>query len=55
MENIQAHQHTIFFSSEKKDFFTDLLHKKDYSSVFILVDSNTEAHCLRIFWCLPLP
>ena len=49
MENIQAHQHTIFFSSEEKDFFTDLLHKKDYSSVFILVDTNTEAHCLQLF------
>lgn len=49
MENIQAHQHTIFFSSEEKDFFTDLLHKKDYSSVFILVDTNTEAHCLSLF------
>jgi 3-dehydroquinate synthase len=49
MENIQAHQHTIFFSSEEKDFFTDLLDQKDYSSVFILVDSNTEAHCLPMF------
>ena len=49
MENIQAHQHTIFFSSEEKDFFTDLLHQKDYSSVFILVDTNTEAHCLPLF------
>ena len=49
MENIQANQHTIFFSSEEKDFFTDLLDQKDYSSVFILVDSNTEAHCLPMF------
>jgi len=49
MENIQAHQHTIFFSSEEKDFFTDLLHQKDYSSVFILVDTNTEEHCLPLF------
>lgn len=49
MENIQAHQHTIFFSSEEKDFFTDLFDQKDYSSVFILVDSNTEAHCLPMF------
>ena len=49
MENIQAHQHTIFFSSEEKNFFTDLLHQKDYSSVFILVDSNTEVHCLPLF------
>ena len=49
MENIQAHQHTIFFSSEEKNFFTDLLHQKDYSSVFILVDTNTEEHCLPLF------
>lgn len=49
MENIQAHQHSIFFSSEEKDFFTDLMHQKDYSSVFILVDTNTEAHCLPAF------
>lgn len=49
MKQIQAHNHTIFFSSEEKDFFKELLQKKDYSSVFILVDSNTELHCLPLF------
>ncbi len=49
MENIQAHNHTIFFSSAEKEFFPELLQKKDYSSVFILVDSNTEEHCLPLF------
>lgn len=49
MENIQAHNHTIFFSKENRDFFTELLQQKNYSSVFILVDSNTETHCLPLF------
>ena len=49
MEHIQSHDHTIFFSSGEKSFFSDLLVKKNYSSVFILVDSNTETHCLPHF------
>ena len=49
MEHIQSHDHTIFFSISEKDFFAELLSRKNYSSVFILVDSNTEAHCLPHF------
>lgn len=49
MEHIQSHDHTIFFSSGEKSFFSDLLVKKNYSSIFILVDSNTETHCLPHF------
>jgi len=49
MENIQSHDHTIFFSTAEKDFFSELVRKKNYSSVFILVDTNTETHCLAYF------
>ena len=34
---------------KKKISLQILLHKKDYSSVFILVDTNTETHCLPMF------
>lgn len=49
MEHIQSHDHTIFFSTGEKGFFAELLNSKNYSSVFILVDSNTETHCLPHF------
>ncbi|MGB1448465.1 MAG: 3-dehydroquinate synthase [Flavobacteriaceae bacterium] len=49
MKQIQADNHSLFFSSKEKDFFTDLIARKNYSTVFILVDSNTEEHCLPHF------
>ena len=49
MKTIEAQQHSIYFSEQNTDFFTDLLHKKTYSLIFILVDSNTENHCLPHF------
>lgn len=49
MEKIRAENHTIFFSKESKSFFTSLLQQKNYSSIFILVDSNTETQCLPTF------
>ena len=49
MEHIQSHDHTIYFSTGEKDFFSQLVSKKNYSSVFILVDTNTETHCLPYF------
>ena len=49
MEQLKAQDHFIYFPSEDKDFFTDLCTKKDYSSVFVLVDTNTEKHCLPYF------
>ena len=49
MKTIEAHKHHIFFSEQNTDFFTDLLQQKSYSLIFILVDSNTENHCLPHF------
>ena len=49
MKTIEAHDHSIFFSEQNTDFFTDLVQKKSYSFVFILVDTNTENFCLPYF------
>lgn len=49
MEHQEAQDHYIYFPSDNKDFFADLCAKKDYSSIFVLVDTNTENHCLPYF------
>lgn len=49
MKQLDAHDHYIYFPTNNKDFFADLCTKKNYSSVFVLVDSNTENLCLPYF------
>lgn len=49
METIQAHDHLIYLADSNVDFFKDILTQKDYSSIFVLVDSNTETFCLPVF------
>jgi len=56
MEVLKAHNHSIFFANGSFDFFSDLIEKNNYSSTFVLVDTNTEAHCLPHFLAnYPLP
>ena len=49
MKTLQAHDHTLYFPAEEKAFFSELIAAKNYSSIFILVDDNTEEHCLPYF------
>lgn len=49
MKTITAQDHSIFFTEENTQFFSDLVLTKAYSSIFILVDTNTENHCLPVF------
>ena len=49
MKTITAQDHSIFFTEENTQFFSDLVLAKAYSSIFILVDTNTENHCLPVF------
>ena len=56
MKVLEAHQHSIYFTEGEQEFFSNLIEKKNYSSIFILVDSNTEIHCLPQFLTnYPLP
>ncbi|MDB9821286.1 3-dehydroquinate synthase [Flavobacteriaceae bacterium] len=56
MEILQAHNHSIFFANGTFDFFSNLIESNNYSSLFVLVDSNTETHCLPRFLAkYPLP
>ena len=50
MKTIQAHDHNIYFCEVDTLFFMDLIRKKSYSLIFVLVDSNTENHCLPLFF-----
>lgn len=49
MKTIKAQDYSIFFEDGKYEFLTNFLKKKDYSSLFILVDSHTKNKCLPIF------
>jgi 3-dehydroquinate synthase len=56
MEILQAYNHSIFFANGTFDFFSNLIESNNYSSLFVLVDSNTETHCLPRFLAkYPLP
>lgn len=56
MKVLEAHQHKIYFTEGKHEFFLELIQKNNYSSVFILVDNNTEKYCLPHFLTnYPLP
>lgn len=49
MHPISAGNHTIYFNEEVYSFLETFIHEKRYSTVFILVDSNTSEHCLTYF------
>ena len=49
MKIVEAQDHNIFFTGKGTEFFSELLDKKVYSTVFVLVDTNTEKHCLPLF------
>ena len=49
METIQAHNHRIYFAEEEGELLKEMISSKDYSSIFVLVDDNTENHCLPLF------
>ncbi len=56
MKVLEAHQHKIYFTEGNQEFFLELIHKNNHSSIFILVDSNTEKYCLSQFLTnYPLP
>jgi 3-dehydroquinate synthase len=49
MQKIENHNYSIIFQDEIYVYLENILTKKNYSKVFILVDSNTNEHCLEIF------
>jgi 3-dehydroquinate synthase len=52
MNTISAADYSIFFNENAYQHLNDLLHQNNYSKIFILVDENTNEHCLPDF--LPL-
>ena len=49
MEPVQAKDYQIVFENEGIDQLNKLLKAESYSSIFVLVDSNTHEHCLARF------
>lgn len=49
METIQAQNHRIYFADKEVALLKEIISSKNYSSVFVLVDDNTEHHCLPLF------
>ena len=49
MQKIKASHYDILFSNQNSSFINDIIFKNKYSKVFILVDSNTKKHCLKLF------
>ena len=49
MKSIAAKGYTVEFTDEQYIILNNFITSKDYSSVFILVDENTEQNCLPIF------
>ena len=49
MQIIKAQDYVIVFNEKAYDFLNDFLVEQDYSSLFILTDSNTNEHCLNRF------
>lgn len=49
MQNIQAQSYSIFFNDESYTFLNEIILEKKYSKIFILVDENTNTHCLPTF------
>ena len=49
MKSIAAKGYTVEFTDKQYIILNNFITSKDYSSVFILVDENTEQNCLPIF------
>lgn len=49
MQSINANEYSIHFSQHSYHFLNELIEEKNYSSIFILVDNNTNEHCLSLF------
>ena len=49
MKSITAKGYNVEFSEKQYTILNDFIVVKDYSSIFILVDENTEHNCLPIF------
>ncbi|HJS00771.1 MAG TPA: hypothetical protein VJ780_07550, partial [Flavobacterium sp.] len=46
MQTIQANNYEVFFNENGYTYLNEILDKKSYSKIFILVDENTSNHCL---------
>lgn len=49
MTPIQSDNYTIYFNDASFVFLENLLKPKNYSKIFVLVDENTNEHCLPYF------
>ena len=49
MQSIQANGYSIYFNENGYEALNNYLREKKYSTIFIIVDSNTNEHCLPQF------
>ncbi|MDG1761468.1 MAG: 3-dehydroquinate synthase [Flavobacteriaceae bacterium] len=49
MKSIQSHYSFVHFESKGYESLNALLKNKQYSKLFVLVDTNTHEHCLSVF------
>jgi len=49
MKSITAKDYKVEFTKKKYIILNEFLNSQQYSSVFVLTDTNTEEHCLSIF------
>lgn len=49
MQTIKANTYSVFFNEEGYSYLSKLLLPTKYSKIFVLVDENTNTHCLPIF------
>lgn len=49
MQTIKANSYSIFFNEEGYSFLSSILKPTSYSKIYILVDENTNEHCLPTF------
>ncbi|MDO5608783.1 MAG: 3-dehydroquinate synthase [Capnocytophaga sp.] len=49
LESIHAGSYSVHFNEIGFSFLNNLLDEKNYSKIFILVDTNTNEHCLSLF------
>lgn len=49
MQPIQANGYSIYFGEKGYEILSNFIQEKNYSNIFILVDSNSNEYCLPIF------
>ncbi len=49
MKTIIANTYSVFFNEEGFQYLSDVFVSKSYSKIFVLVDENTNQHCLTYF------